>query len=188
MTATQTSARDRLLAAANELFYEEGVHTVGIDRVIAHAGVAKATLYNAFGSKDELIRAYLNGRHEVRRERITEAIARHKSPRARVLAVFEALAESTSDPRYHGCAFVNAGAEAAPGSPIVQAVDDYRGWVRELFTQLAREVGVARPEPLARALHMLYDGAGLSARLDRDPNAASAARAVAAALLDEATA
>src|SRR5262245_65625833 len=59
------SARDRLLDAANELFYAEGVHTVGIDRVIEHAGVAKATLYATFGSKDELVRAYLEGRHAV---------------------------------------------------------------------------------------------------------------------------
>ena len=59
--AARPSARERLLAAADELFYEEGVHTVGIDRVIEHAGVAKGSLYNTFGSKDELIRAYLEG-------------------------------------------------------------------------------------------------------------------------------
>jgi len=187
MTATRSSARDRLLAAADELFYEEGVHTVGIDRVIAHAGVAKATLYNAFGSKDELIRAYLNGRHAVRRDRITAGIARHKTPRARLLGVFDVLAESVADPNYHGCAFVNAGAEAQAGSPIEEAVDEYRGWVRSLFTELARDAGAARPEQLGRALHLLYDGAAVSARMDRDPNAASAARAVAATLLDAAT-
>ena len=62
-SAARPSARERLLAAANELFYNEGVHTVGIDRVIEQAGVAKASLYNTFGSKDELVRAYLEGRH-----------------------------------------------------------------------------------------------------------------------------
>ena len=77
-----TPARDRLLAAANDLFYREGVHTVGIDRVIAEAGVAKASLYNTFGSKDELIRAYLETRHAGIVERMGRALAAYDSPRA----------------------------------------------------------------------------------------------------------
>src|SRR5882757_8493036 len=68
----ERSARERLLAAANELFYKEGIHTVGIDRVIEKAGVAKASLYTTFGSKDELVRAYLAERFEVRKKRIQE--------------------------------------------------------------------------------------------------------------------
>ena len=71
--ADRRSARERLLAAADELFYEEGVHTVGVDRVIERAGVAKATLYSAFGSKDELIRAYLAARHAARQGYDAEA-------------------------------------------------------------------------------------------------------------------
>ena len=82
----QLSARERLLAAANELFYGEGVNTVGIDRIIERAGVAKASLYNVFGSKDELIRAYLNARHEARKERVTLRLARIESPREKILA------------------------------------------------------------------------------------------------------
>jgi len=87
------SARERLLAAANELFYEEGVHTVGIDRVIERAGVAKASLYSTFGSKEELVRAYLAGRAEARQRRISERIARLDNPRDRILAIFDSLAE-----------------------------------------------------------------------------------------------
>jgi len=75
--------RERLIAAANELFYEEGVHTVGIDRVFERAGVAKATLHSSFGSKDELIRAYLHGRHVVRRDRIMGALECYSSPVSR---------------------------------------------------------------------------------------------------------
>src|SRR5580693_3603264 len=82
------SARERLLAAANELFYNEGVHTVGIDRVIEQAGVAKASLYNTFGSKDELVRAYLETRHASLTQRITQAVERYDTPRERLLAVF----------------------------------------------------------------------------------------------------
>src|SRR6201986_5035879 len=83
------SARERLLQAANELFYEEGVHTVGIDRVIERAGVAKATLYSAFGSKEALIQAYLESRHAATSARIERGIERYATPRERLLGVFE---------------------------------------------------------------------------------------------------
>src|SRR3954467_8319110 len=86
-------ARDRLLAAADELFYEGGIHTVGIDRVIERAGVAKATLYDTFGSKDALIRAYLEARHEARKARLTAWLERYEDPRERLLGVFDALAD-----------------------------------------------------------------------------------------------
>jgi AcrR family transcriptional regulator len=88
--AARPSARERLLAAANELFYEEGVHTVGIDRVIEQAGVAKGSLYNTFGSKDELIHAYLKVRHDTIAERITRTLENYDTPRDRLLGVFEA--------------------------------------------------------------------------------------------------
>ena len=105
-------ARERLLVAADELFYEEGVHSVGIDRVIARAGVAKATLYHAFGSKDELVRAYLRRRHAARQARMTLNLARYDTPRERLLGVFDFLGEVFAEPGFHGCAFQNASAEA----------------------------------------------------------------------------
>src|SRR5690349_17397815 len=77
----RVSARERLLAAADELFYEGGIHTVGIDRVIERAGVAKASLYDTFGSKDALIRAYLEARHDARKARLTAWLERYETPR-----------------------------------------------------------------------------------------------------------
>src|SRR6201987_782581 len=109
-TAIRPSARERLLAAANELFYNEGVHTVGIDRIIDQAGVAKASLYNTFGGKDELIRAYLETRHASVPERIVRAVARYDTPRERLLAVFEGQGELYAQPGYRGCAFLRASA------------------------------------------------------------------------------
>ena len=184
--AAKPPARERLLAAANELFYDEGVHTVGIDRVIEHAGVAKASLYNTFGSKDELVRAYLQTRHATIAGRITQSLQRHDTPRERLLGVFEAQGELFTEPGYHGCAFVRASAESHPGDLAEQAADTYRSWVRALFTDLAEQAGAPDPQALARQLHLLYDGSGLSARMDRDPSAAAAARAAAATLLDAA--
>ena len=184
-SAARPSARERLLAAANELFYTEGVHTVGIDRVIEQAGVAKASLYSTFGSKDELVGAYLESRHANTTARITHALGRYRTPRDRLLGVFDAQGELFADPGFRGCAFVSASAES-PSEVVEQAAADYRGWVRGLFTDLAREAGVPDPEGLARQLHLLYDGASLSARMDHDPAASVAARAAAAALLDAA--
>ena len=97
-SAVRASARERLLAAANELFYNEGVHTVGIDRIIEHAGVAKASLYNTFGSKDELVRAYLQTRHASVTQRITQAVERYDTPREHLLAVFEGQGELFAQP------------------------------------------------------------------------------------------
>ncbi|WP_369221738.1 TetR/AcrR family transcriptional regulator [Streptomyces sp. R39] len=191
MTKTLTAAkaptaRERLLAAANELFYAEGVQTVGIDRIIEHAGVAKASLYNTFGGKEQLIRAYLDSRHARVTERLLRAVEGADTPRDRLLAVFGAQAELFTEQSYHGCAFVAASAEAKHGSAIEEASDAARAWIRTLFTDLARDAGAPDPEGLARRLHLLYDGGGVSARMDRDPSAGAVAREAAAVLIDAA--
>jgi AcrR family transcriptional regulator len=186
--AVRLSARERLLAAANELFYNEGVHTVGIDRIIEQAGVAKASLYNTFGSKDELVRAYLQTRHDSVTQRIMRAVERYDTPRERLLAVFDGQGELFAQPDYRGCAFARASAESRPGDQAELAAQAYRRWVRALLTELAAQAGVPEPGALARQLHLVYDGSGQSARMDHDPaGAATAARAAAAALLDAAS-
>jgi AcrR family transcriptional regulator len=187
-TKGEASVRDRLLAAANELFYEEGVHTVGIDRVIERAGVAKASLYGTFGSKDELVRAYLERRALARRERISQRIAQYDDPRARVLGVFALMAEIAGEPTYRGCAFVNASAEGPRGeSKIRQVCNDQRAWVRALFTNLARDLGASDASRVGRQLGVLYDGAMIGTSMDRDPSIANEAMAMAVDLLDAAT-
>jgi AcrR family transcriptional regulator len=183
---TRTSARERLLAAANELFYNEGVHTVGIDRVIDQAGVAKASLYNTFGSKEELVRAYLETRQASVTERIMRAVNRYENPRERLLAVFEGQGELFAQPGYRGCAFARASAESTPGDQAEQAAQGYRHWVRGLLTDLATQAGVPDPEALAGQLQLLYEGSGQSARMDHDPGVAMVAREAAAVLLDAA--
>ena len=185
---TRRSARERLLASANELFYDEGIQTVGIDRVIEHAGVAKASLYNTFGSKEELIRAYLDSRRESLATRITAVVERFTTPRERLLGVFDAQQQIISDGEYRGCAFARASAEARPGSCVMDAARAYRSWVRALFNPLAGEAGVPDPDAFARQLHLLYDGAGQAARMDGDLSASLAARQVAEQLLDAALA
>jgi AcrR family transcriptional regulator len=188
-TAVKRSPRERLLDAATELFYAEGVQSVGIDRVIERAGVAKASLYSTFGSKEELIRAYLEHRHVVILARLrAAAAAAGDDPVRQVLAVFDAQAELFRRPNYHGCAFTMAAAEAPPGGGIDLASEAYRADVRGLFTELAARAGAPDPELLATQLQMIYDGASLSVKMDRDPDVAVAQRAAAAALVQAALA
>jgi AcrR family transcriptional regulator len=188
MASTRTEeARERLLTAADELFYAEGVHTVGIDRVIEQAGVAKATLYSAFGSKDELIRAYLTRRLEGWRARVTEKLATYKTPRDRLLGVFDLLGVVFAHPDFHGCAFMNATAEDRPDGPSREPTDTYRAEVRSLFRDLAEAAGAIDPDHLASQLALLYDGAMVAAGIDHNAGASATAREIAAALIDAAT-
>jgi AcrR family transcriptional regulator len=180
-------ARERLLAAANELFYAEGVQTVGIERIIERAGVAKASLYNLFGSKEELVAAYLELRHDQTTSRLVDAIDRFDDPRQKILAVFDAQAQLFEQPDFNGCAFMSASTEAPPGGRVANAADDFRGWIRRMFTNLAEQAGAPDAISLGRQLHLVYDGAGLAARMDhRDPGVAPSARDAAQALLDTA--
>lgn len=185
---TELPARERLLRSASELFYAEGVHSVGIDRVIEHAGVAKATLYYAYGSKDGLVRAYLEDRQERRRVRIERHTAACATPRDRVLAVFDALNELIDAPDYRGCPFVNANAELRPDSAAVTVTASARAWLRDYFRTHAAAAGVADPNALADQLGILHDGATVTAQLDHDRRAGAAARVAAAVLLDSAIA
>ena len=186
LSPAKPSARERLLAAADDLFYREGVQSVGVDRIVQQAGVAKASLYNLFGSKEELVQAYLDARHDATREQVERVLTRFRTPRERLLGIFDAQGQVFTEPGFNGCAHTTASAEARHGSPVEDATERLRLWVRTLFTDLARDAGVADPEGLARQLHLLYDGAATSARMDRDPSAATTARAAAAALLDAA--
>ena len=179
-------ARERLLAAADELFYEEGVNLVGIDRVIERAGVAKASLYDCFGSKEELIRSYLQQRHEARQVRLRDWLARYATPRDKILGIFDYVAESVARPDYRGCPFARASAEARPGSSVKTVCDESRAWNLALFADLARQAGATDPERTSQQLRLLYDGASVSAHVDGSAAAAVAARALAEVVLDAA--
>jgi AcrR family transcriptional regulator len=182
-TARRRSAKERLLAAADELFYQHGINLVGIDRVIEHAGVAKASLYDCFGSKEELIRAYLKGRADKRQARISARLAGLETPQEKILGIFDALAEIVNQTNYRGCVFQRASAEAGMSSIIKGTCDEPRAWLRSLFTELAGQAKAADPELLGRQLVFLYDGAALAASLDGDRNAPQAAKALAGQMI-----
>jgi AcrR family transcriptional regulator len=179
----RATARERLLAAADELFYENGINTVGIDRIIEHADVAKASLYDCFGSKDELIRAYLEARSTARQARIEEWLSRYDTPQKKILGIFELLSETSSQPDYKGCAFMRARADGNASDKVKGACDQSRAFMLGRFTSHAREAGAPNPEQLGQQLMLLYDGASVAAYADGNRNAASLAREVAAQIL-----
>jgi AcrR family transcriptional regulator len=180
------TAKQRLLQAADDLFYNEGIHTVGIDRLIACAGVAKGSLYYSFTGKDELVLEYLTHRHGRWAERVTAGIEAHTDPRERILAVYDVLGTLFAQPDYRGCAFMNAIAEAAPDSVEAQAATTFRAWVHSLFLDLATDVDAGDPQRLAETLVLLYDGAVATAQMDKAPGAARTARRTAELILDDA--
>jgi AcrR family transcriptional regulator len=172
-TAKRPSARERLLAAADELFYRDGVHSTGIDAVIEKAGVAKGSLYYIFGGKDELVAAYLRGRHEAFRQSVEAAQAGTDDPAEKILAIFDALGDYVSLPEFRGCPFDSAAAEAPTGQCQVLAIQEYRDWLHQSLVQLAVDTGVPDSQALAEALIVLYNGALASADTATPPRAAA---------------
>lgn len=179
---------ERVLSTADRLFYAEGIHAVGIDRIIAEAGVAKASLYAHFRSKDDLVAAYLGGRSQAWQAHVhAELAARGGAPLDRLLAVFELLGEWFGTPGYRGCPFINAAAECGDDTRITELTGRHRAWVGSLFTDLLDESGVASSAAVAMQLVLLYDGAMVAAQLDPASDAATAARSAASVLVTTAS-
>ncbi|MET8998676.1 TetR/AcrR family transcriptional regulator [Amycolatopsis sp. NPDC004169] len=155
-----SEARSRLLATATRIFYAEGLHSVGIDRVVAEAKVTRATLYRHFPSKDDLVVAYLQGVHEMERDGIDKVIAGGLPAVDAVRGIAGVIADGIGSPHFRGCAFLNAVAEYPdPAHPVHQAVLAHRDWFRNTVTDLLAQVGETPPEPAGRHFVMLRDGA-----------------------------
>lgn len=162
MDATQsrplTPAGRRIAAAAEELFYERGITGVGVDLIAEHSGVTKRTLYNQFGSKDHLVAVYLAERDRRWRSLVQSTVDACTTPRAAVLAPFEALA-TWSETNTRGCAFINALAELPdPTHPAHRIATAQKLWLLDLFTTLATAANSPTPAPLARQLLLLHEG------------------------------
>ena len=156
-----SEARARLLGSASRLFYTEGLHSVGIDRVIADAGVTRATLYRHFPSKDDLLVAYLTEADNAIRAQVESARkSAGGAPEDVVLAVATTIADGIRSPGFRGCAFLNAAAAYPdPAPPVHRAVLAHRQWFLDTVTELLAATGETAPEPAAQHFVMLRDGA-----------------------------
>ena len=180
-------ARERILETAFRLFYARGLRAVGVDLIIAQADVAKATFYKHFRSKDDLVLAYLDRVDGIWTGQLHDA-ADAGGPRSadRLIGLFDALSTACRRDGYRGCAFINAAAEAEPGSLIHARTVAHKQAVLAWIRELAQDAGAADPEALARSLTLLLDGGLASGALDAAPDAASEAKAAARKLVDAA--
>jgi AcrR family transcriptional regulator len=185
IAAPASAKRELLLDAAWRLFYRDGFHAVGIDTVLAEAGVAKMTLYNHFASKEELIVAVLERRAEQFESSLAAAVeVAGRSPMKRLMAVFDWHAEWLRSPGFNGCAFIKAVAEfpQAEAKPHLVAAA-HKGRIYQLLEFLLKELAVRQPAAIARQLELLIEGAIVAAHVYGRPEAAKDARAAAEVLI-----
>ncbi|HSU09580.1 MAG TPA: TetR/AcrR family transcriptional regulator [Pseudonocardia sp.] len=188
----RSSARDRLLTAAAECFYDHGVNGTGIDTITAAAGVAKMSLYNNFASKDDLVLAYLQARHEEWLALYRRRLVAAGDARQRVGAVFEAYvdhAEMAYGHGFRGCGLLNAAAELPAGAPGRQLVRRHKEEVEALLAAHLAELDglpAVRVADLAEQLSFLLEGAMARAGLEGDSRRLHRVRELALQLVDTA--
>lgn len=177
-------AYERAVATADRLFYEQGIHAVGVDQVAAEADISKASLYAHFRTKDDLVLGYLRGRSTAWQDHVAAELPQHgATPEERIVAVFALLGEWFEEPGYRGCPFINVEAEYGAGHPTHEVTLEHRDWVRGLFSGLLADAGVEDVDGTALQLCLLYDGAMASAQADPSRPWARAARSAAGAVL-----
>ncbi|MFI1583252.1 TetR/AcrR family transcriptional regulator [Embleya sp. NPDC020630] len=165
----ESPARRRVLDTASALFYAEGVHAVGVDRIIAEAAVAKATFYHHFPAKDSLVHAYLREQFEAQRRAVDDFLAGSADlpPREVLVRLFDLIVEIGRQPGFRGCAFINAAAEFPDlAHPVRGAIQDHRTWFRTMLTDLLTAAGDAHPRTTADILMLLRDGLAVGCYLD----------------------
>jgi AcrR family transcriptional regulator len=160
-TETRPSeARQRLLSTATTIFYADGIHSVGVDRIIAEAKVTRATFYRHFPSKDDLVVAYLQEVHQMDRGTISAAIAANPKAADALLAIADTIAAGIQSPGFRGCAFLNAAAEFPDTShPVNRQILAHRQWFLDTLTTLMAQVAEDTSDAAARHFVMLRDGA-----------------------------
>jgi AcrR family transcriptional regulator len=186
VVAPVAGARGRILASAYLLFSQRGVRDVGVDELVEHANVAKATLYNHFRTKDELVLAFLAERDRVWTLGfvVREAEARGKTPEGRLLAIFDAFDEWFQRDDFEACSFINVLLELRVGHPAGEASVEYLEHIREIIRALAEEAELADVDAFARSWHILMKGS-IVAAAEGDRRAARRAKKMARTLIEQ---
>lgn len=186
MAKPEKSTRDVIVAAAEKLFYAEGIRAVSVDAVAEAAGVTKRTLYYHFESKDELIAAYLEGRDQPNLKLFRKWFDTGDGDLAdKVEAIFVNLARAARHPKWKGCGFLRTSAELAnmPGHPALRIgaahKKKFEAWMAETFT----DAGAAEPAMLAKQILLLLDGSFAVVLLHRDASYMEMAGKAAATLV-----
>ncbi len=158
-------ARERLLNAAYSLFANRGVGQVGVDSIVAESGCAKSSLYNNFGSKEQLALAFLDQRELLWTRNWLESEVRRRAtdPAERLLAIFDVFDGWFRSKGFEGCSFINVLLESEINSPVREASAEHLAKIRGILRGFAEEAGLSNPEEFAQAWHMLMKGSIVSA-------------------------
>lgn len=168
-------AKLRILETANVLFYDDGIRTVGVDRLISVSSVTKATFYKHYGSKDRLIAEYIEYRHRLAAEWLADVVDASDDPIRVLRAIQDDILGSITGPRFRGCPFLNAAAEFTDAThPVRRAVERHREWYLDVYEQLLRRMGHPMPGDAADDLMLARDGA-MTGGYAGDPIASTAA-------------
>lgn len=173
-TTRPSPARQRLLDAATDLFYNEGIHSVGVDRIIEESGVTRATMYKQFQGKEGLVLAYLRGEDERLRELFAQAGAASDDPERLLGLVIAGIEQDIRERHTRGCPFINAAAEYPDEGPVRELIADHREWFRSTLEQLAVAARLVDPRDVAASLVLLRDAALVGGYLDGQDRVAPA--------------
>ncbi|MEQ8823444.1 MAG: TetR/AcrR family transcriptional regulator [Filomicrobium sp.] len=184
-----SNTRDRILDAANKLFYREGIRGVSVDAVAASAGVTKKTLYYHFKSKDDLVAGYLESRDQPNLKLFAQWYdAAEGSPADKTAAIFQRLAKNARHPKWRGCGFLRTAAELAnlPGHPAVVIGAAHKKKFEAWLAACYGDAGIKGAEKLARSIALLMEGAFSAMLMHRDASYAEAAGETALTLVKQA--
>jgi AcrR family transcriptional regulator len=165
-TTRPSPARQRLLDAATALFYREGIHSVGVDRIIEESGVTRATMYKQFQGKEGLVLAYLQGEDQHLRELFAAVATTSDDPAVLLDLVIAGIEQDIRERHTRGCPFINAAAEYPDEGPVRELIADHREWFRATLEHLAGAGGLSEPAEVAASLVLLRDAALVGGYLD----------------------
>jgi len=179
MTATTGTTREKLIRAAHDLFYREGFHCVGIDRILAAVGVTKTTFYNHFRGKDDLVLEALRWHDRWWQETFRKMLRAHGGdrPRDQLLAAPDALAELFASEDYNGCIFINVAVEfPLPHDPAHELAAEHKATMEDILRELAGYAGAADARALAQELALVLEGAYVARQVSRREEVVEVAR------------
>lgn len=180
------SKKEHILTVASDLFNKQGIRATGVDQVVSESNIAKMTLYNHFRSKDELVLAYLMKYDDQWRKRFEDSVNKTaKTPRDKLLAVFDMLGEWFEEPEFNGCVYIKTASEFMDHShPYYEAARNYKSFMKKYIDSVIHECQSSNPEALSSGLSLLVEGAITSAMLQTDPKPAEHARDTARVIID----
>ncbi|BCB04153.1 TetR/AcrR family transcriptional regulator [Bacillus sp. KH172YL63] len=182
-----TPAAKRILEAASDLFYWKGIHSIGVETIANEAGVTKKTLYDRFGSKEQLIVAYLKNRDQQWKNHLTgylQAVP-DQEPLQKILTIFDALESWLNQHNQRGCAFVNALAELTednhPGKTVIL---EEKQWLKQLFSSFLQELNLTDAEDISERLLILHEGVTVTFSMNLSQRGVQSAKETAVLLIE----